>query len=437
MGKRLKYLAIFLIALQFAFPPMRSLGDNAPSSTIGASTPQSLQDAINQKSKELQDIIQKINENKGNLQQLQTQSQTLQKEIKKLDYNINIIDLNIQQAQVTIDQLGLQIDSLGYTINDTQTKITNQEQAISRTVQEIQQREGDTPLIIFLKNKSLSDSVFEEQSLADLNHSLSVEVDNLRGVKVDLSKQLDQKNNLKDQVEQQHQNMQNQKIILADTKQSKQILLKTTKTQERTYQKSIQDLEERQAAIEEEIEKIDEQLRLKINPSLLPTKRPGVLGLPVDGRLTQGYGYTNFARRAYKSQYHNGVDLAAHIGTPVYAAEKGKVLAVVNQDLYCYRGGYGKFIAIQHPDLNLTTLYGHLSLQVVNIGDIVERGTLIGYVGRSGYATGPHLHFGVYASQTFYIGPNKYCGPQMPYGGDINPLDYLTSLTISNINSKD
>lgn len=436
MKKYFNLLLIFLVALQFIFLPLESLADNT-TSTIESSTPQALQDAISQKSKELQDIMNKISENKGNLQQLQTQSQSLQKEIKKLDYNMSIINLNIQQSQVTIDQLGLQIDALGYTIGDTQAKIANQEQGIIQTIQEIQQKEGDTPLMIFLKNKNLSDSVFEAQSLVDLNHGLSVQIQSLKDSKDELSQQLGQKSDMRGQVQQQNQNMQNQKLILADTKQSKQTLLQTTKSQEQVYQKSIADLEIQQAAIVAEIEKIDEQLRLKINPSLLPNKHPGVLGLPVDGRLTQGYGYTNFARRAYKSQWHNGVDIAAPIGTPIYAAEKGKVIAVANQDLYCYRGAYGKYVAIQHDDLNLTTIYGHMSLQIAHVGDTVQRGTLIGYVGRTGYATGAHVHFGVYATQTFYVGPSKFCGPQMPYGGDINPLDYLPSLTSSNINSGD
>jgi len=70
--------------------------------------------------------------------------------------------------------------------------------------------------------------------------------------------------------------------------------------------------------------------------------------------------------------------------------------------------------------IGLTTLYGHLSRIVVQKGDFVKRGQVIGYSGQTGYATGPHLHFTVYAKTTFYMGPSKVCGP-MPYGGDLNP----------------
>jgi len=65
-----------------------------------------------------------------------------------------------------------------------------------------------------------------------------------------------------------------------------------------------------------------------------------------------------------------------------------------------------------------------LSLQKVKAGDTIERGGLLGYSGNTGYATGPHLHFSVFSSQTFKMGPSRICG-LLPYGGDLNPLDYL------------
>ena len=169
---------------------------------------------------------------------------------------------------------------------------------------------------------------------------------------------------------------------------------------------------------------MDEELRLKIDPKLLPTPRPGVLAFPIQNhRLTQDYGSTSFAKYGYRGKWHNGVDYGAPIGTPVLAAESGKIIASDNQDKYCYRGAYGKYIAIEHEN-NLTTLYAHLSLQTAKVGDVIQKGQVIGYVGKTGYATGHHLHFTVYSSITFSLKPSKSCGP-MPSGGDINPLNYL------------
>ncbi len=85
---------------------------------------------------------------------------------------------------------------------------------------------------------------------------------------------------------------------------------------------------------------------------------------------------------------HKGVDYAAPRGTPVKAAGKGKII------FRGWKGGYGRVIMIQH-NRKYTTVYGHLSAfnKRVRNGSRVQQGQIIGYVGSSGLATGPHLHY--------------------------------------------
>jgi murein DD-endopeptidase MepM/ murein hydrolase activator NlpD len=84
---------------------------------------------------------------------------------------------------------------------------------------------------------------------------------------------------------------------------------------------------------------------------------------------------------------HRGVDYAAPTGTPIRAAGEGKVLSRGVQ------GGYGNAIVLQHGG-NITTLYGHMSkFGSYRVGARVKQGDIIGYVGKSGLATGPHLHY--------------------------------------------
>jgi murein DD-endopeptidase MepM/ murein hydrolase activator NlpD len=84
---------------------------------------------------------------------------------------------------------------------------------------------------------------------------------------------------------------------------------------------------------------------------------------------------------------HRGVDYAAPTGTPIRAAGEGKVL------FRGVQGGYGNTIVLQHGG-NITTLYGHLSrFGNARAGGRVRQGDVIGYVGKSGLATGPHLHY--------------------------------------------
>ena len=102
---------------------------------------------------------------------------------------------------------------------------------------------------------------------------------------------------------------------------------------------------------------------------------------------------------------HNGMDIAANMGTAVYAADGGKVV------LAEWYGGYGNCIMIDHGN-GYKTLYGHLSYIGVKSGQAVTQGTTIGQVGSTGNSTGPHLHFEVYLNgsridpERFYSGLN-------------------------------
>jgi murein DD-endopeptidase MepM/ murein hydrolase activator NlpD len=128
------------------------------------------------------------------------------------------------------------------------------------------------------------------------------------------------------------------------------------------------------------------------------------------------------------------------IGTPVEAALAGTVLATGDTDLahdaagdQCY--SFGKWIMLEH-DNGLNTMYAHLSVISVTKGQSVSQGDVIGYSGMTGYATGPHLHFGVYATAGVKIltlgefrGATTPCEnasmPVAPADAYLNPLSYL------------
>jgi murein DD-endopeptidase MepM/ murein hydrolase activator NlpD len=96
-------------------------------------------------------------------------------------------------------------------------------------------------------------------------------------------------------------------------------------------------------------------------------------------------------RRTQGIHGHNGVDIAASIGTPIVAAAGGQVISAKSSG---YNGGYGKMVIISHAG-NVQTVYGHLNSVNVSVGQTVSQGQTIGSVGNTGKSTGPHLHFEV------------------------------------------
>jgi len=103
------------------------------------------------------------------------------------------------------------------------------------------------------------------------------------------------------------------------------------------------------------------------------------------------------------ARMHKGVDIAAPIGTSVYATAEGVVLRIGYDP-----AGYGNFIEMRHPN-GLTSLYGHLSRVDVASGDAVGPRQRIGLVGSTGYSTGPHLHFEV-RREGGQVNPTKVIG---------------------------
>ena len=122
---------------------------------------------------------------------------------------------------------------------------------------------------------------------------------------------------------------------------------------------------------------------------------------PVHGWLTAGYGMRADPFNGERD-FHPGLDISADKGTPIVAAAAGKV------ELAAPSGDYGNLVVVDHG-YGIVTRYGHLSKFAVWHGRNVKRGDILGYVGSTGRATGPHLHYEVLAN-----------------GKLINPLQLLT-----------
>jgi len=142
--------------------------------------------------------------------------------------------------------------------------------------------------------------------------------------------------------------------------------------------------------------------------------------------VTQGYGRTPYSA-IYPGDWHDGIDIAASYGTPIYSPNDGVVLAVGNQDNYCYHRAFGKYIAVSDPVNDVILWYAHLGTQVVSPGETIARSTELGTVGATGEETGPHLHFSIFKADGFTMTSRDGCGPE-PTGQDVNPLNYLGSV---------
>ncbi|MDP8959523.1 MAG: peptidoglycan DD-metalloendopeptidase family protein [Actinomycetota bacterium] len=137
-------------------------------------------------------------------------------------------------------------------------------------------------------------------------------------------------------------------------------------------------------ALEEEQERIEAEIRARLAAG---GRQPGVLGWPINGPISSPYGYRIHPISGIR-KLHTGVDIDGSHGQPVVAAASGTVI------LASWYGGYGNAVVIDHGG-GLATLYAHQSSMAVQVGQRVQVGEVIGYVGSTGYSTGSHLHFEV------------------------------------------
>ena len=179
-------------------------------------------------------------------------------------------------------------------------------------------------------------------------------------------------------------------IRVIDKENSK---IKSTISQNRKMIEKIQKDKSAYERSERELKRQSDSLANIISKS---TKNSGVsVGggfiMPVAGRISSPFGWRTHP--IFKSRtFHSGIDIAAPMGTPIKAANAGKVI------YSGWYGGYGRVVILDHGSCTgqpTTTLYAHQSKQKVTVGQNVVRGQIIGLVGSTGYSTGPHLHFEV------------------------------------------
>ena len=112
-------------------------------------------------------------------------------------------------------------------------------------------------------------------------------------------------------------------------------------------------------------------------------------------------GYTYVSR--WMSSYHKGADICAPYGTPIYASDSGVVVTAGSHY------SYGNYVIIDHGN-GWRTLYAHMSALGCSVGQAVQRGQVIGYVGSTGNSTGNHCHFEMYQNGTLVSARNFFSG---------------------------
>lgn len=414
-----------------------------------------LQSQIDSRSSLIASLEADIKEYQHQLDELGAKKNTLQSTIGSLTLSQKQLSTQIQVTQAKIASANLQIQQLTLSISDKESTIESDQAAISKALRSIAEREQRSVIAEVISVNSLSDAWQVADQALQFNRALSSDIVHLQATRTTLAANRDSVTETKAGLVKLKTDLSLQKRSVDANKIAQQTLLSQTKNQEFNYQKLIAQKQVAEKNFEQELVDLQGQLSLVVHPNLLPRVGSGVLSWPfalsfmnncISRKnvfrnlfcITQYFGNTPFSTanpQIYNGNGHNAIDIAAPIGTPVRASHAGTVLATGNTDLArgCY--SFGKWVMLVHGD-GLSTLYAHLSEVDVTRGQEVNTGQVIGLSGMTGYATGPHLHFGVYATEGTQImtlrqfrGVTNGCGnvamPVATLTAYLNPLSYL------------
>lgn len=424
-------------------------------SFVNADAVSDLQNQIDSRNRQVSALEAEIAQYQRQLDTIGAKKNTLQSTINGLAISQKQLGVQIQVTQSKIASANLEIQQLSLSIGDKESSIAANQAAIASALRTMSQNET-LPLVAgILSTRSLSDAWQTVDEAAQFNKSVQNHIDDLRTARTELANNRDQVAAHKAQLVSLQNDLAQQKRSVDASKAAQQQLLAQTKNQESSYQQLIAAKQASEKAFEQELIDLQNQLNLIVHPGSLPKVGSGVLSWPfsiafmnkcqtrqnVFGNqfcITQYFGTTPFSTanpQVYSGHGHDGIDMSAAIGTPVLAALSGTVLGTGNTDLArgCY--SFGKWVMVRHSD-GLSTMYAHLSEIDVSTGQSVSTGQTLGLSGMTGYATGPHIHFGVYATEgtkimtlkQFRGSTTKCANATMPVAtldAYLNPLSYL------------
>lgn len=423
--KKIVLAAVLVLLLSSVFP--------FPAYSDEASDKLNAEKAAKQKKLDL--LNKQIKDFTKQIADTRQKSSTLKNEILIFDREIASTQLQIEAKNTQIEDTNLQISELQKLIEQKIREIAENKKILAELIKQLSEFDNNFFLKTTLGSENLSDFLDQIQYTENYQEKIYQLVQKIKDLKEkleeqkkDLELQLKNLQELKEQLEIAKNTLDNQRL-------QKQTLLNQTRGLEKNYQKLLATSQKAEAELQKEIEDLDAQIRAKLgNRSLLAGK--GIIAWPMDGILTQKYGKTGFTALGYN--FHNGIDIAAPAGQPIYAAADGTVKYVDSSD-----ASYGNWVAIEHTvptkngDRKIITLYAHFKNYKVKPGQKVQQGDIIGYEGNTGNTTkklygperGYHIHFGVYDAEGFGVQLGKYTNIYgnyyLPFGYTYNPLDFL------------
>lgn len=392
--------------------------------TVGAETVTDLEEEADRLDQIIKDNEALLNSIKGDITKQSQYVSAINTQLSAMNDKVSLLNSRVNQINSGISDLNAQIEDVNNQIAQTEADIDAANKKIDEIYEQLSKRlramymSGDVSALSMLLGASdFSTFLVRSELLAriakhddELVSQMVEELERLEQEKKELAAKQEELN-----VKKQELTMQQAELLKAQTElnseqsaiQSKydeaNSYLSTLDKNSAAYQQAIREAEAKKAAIEDKI------LELSQGGSSAGDGSESSVGSSLYCPVQESSRYVSAKFGAYPwGGSHRGLDITCSgaMGKPIYAAESGTVT------IASYQGDLGNYVLIDHGGGEKTG-YAHNSSLVVSVGQHVERGQLIAYMGSTGYSFGPHCHF-VLIKNGQYVNPEPYL-PSMPY----------------------
>ena len=363
---------------------------------------------------------------KAQIKEIRSQYKANENEIQDMISRKDVIDQEISLLNSQVDNINAQISAYGQLIADKQEDLEDAQARLA----ELSEKNRDR-IRTMEEEGSLSywEVLFEANSFADLLDRMNMmqeiaasdqrRLDEMNAVATEIAETQKQLSEEMDALELVRQELDETEEELTKKREEADKILVELAAKGEEIQAMLDESEALQDELMEEIAGLKDDYKEAKHKEWLATSvpasaKPGGDTTPSNQapsssgwvRPVKSYRLTSpFGMRIHpitgKETMHQGVDMAAPQGTPIYAAKDGKVTRTAFQ-----AGGAGYYVSISHGG-GFSSVYMHMTHYIVSPGQYVKAGQVIGYVGSTGGSTGPHLHFGIAYNGT-YVNPLKY-----------------------------
>jgi murein DD-endopeptidase MepM/ murein hydrolase activator NlpD len=377
---------------------------------LDAKTVEELRAELQEKRDVLKTAEDKIQKFKAEIQLKKKEARTLADQIALLDENIEEVELSVVRTDAEVEEVAAEIATVDEEISQREAEIKIQKARLADYVRSMHVLDQQSTVTVFLKYQTFSDAVQEANTFGELQKRGQQTLATIQSLRTELMTKQRELEDFRQTLEALRNRQELERTTLTAQQASKDRILQLTNQQEAEYQRLLKDAQATHERSQSDISRLDALIREEL-------EKQGIGKLPsvgtMDWPINAAFGVScEFHCAGYPYAYligpHAGMDIPAYVGTPIKAPADGYVARAHDS------GGPGySYIMIIHGD-KVTTVFGHVSGFAVNEGQLVTRGTVIGYTGGApgmrgaGLSSGPHLHFEVRVN-----------------GSTVNPRGYL------------